>query len=81
MPEEYQCPISCELMMDPVFADDGETYERVCLQEWFATGGRTSPATNAPLASLTIRPNHFARKMIDAFLDDCRASGVEPADA
>jgi len=28
------CPISCELMRDPVIAADGHTYERAAITRW-----------------------------------------------
>ena len=32
--EEYFCPITCEIMEDPVVAADGHTYERTAIAEW-----------------------------------------------
>ena len=74
------CPISCEIMKDPVVAADGHSYERVCIEAWLATGCQTSPVTNDPLPSPALLPNHMARKMITAFLDRCRAAGEAPVD-
>ena len=31
-PKEFCCPISHELMKDPVVAGDGHTYERSCIE-------------------------------------------------
>ena len=55
-------------MTDPVSADDGHTYERACIEAWFAKGKRTSPATNALLESLKLRPNHVVRRMVAKYL-------------
>ena len=74
IPNEMVCPISCEVMKDPVMAMDGHTYERVCIEEWFGTGARTSPATNEPLEATTLLPNHMARSLISVFLEQCRQS-------
>ena len=68
------CPISCETMKDPVICVDGQTYERVCIEQWFATGKRTSPVTNEVLSSLTLVPVIALRAMITRFLDECRRS-------
>ena len=73
------CPISCEVMKDPVMAMDGHTYERVCIEEWFGTGARTSPATNEPLETTTLLPNHMARSLISVFLEQCRQSQASAA--
>ena len=67
------CPISCEIMKDPVVSIDGWTYERVCIEQWFATGKQTSPATNV-LSHTTLVPNNSLRVMIREFLDDCRGA-------
>jgi hypothetical protein len=32
--EELSCPISMQLMTDPVVADDGHTYQRETIEEW-----------------------------------------------
>ncbi|KAH8075257.1 ubiquitin-protein transferase [Aureococcus anophagefferens] len=66
--DELLCPISCEVMTDPVSADDGHTYERACIEAWFAKGKRTSPATNELLESLKLRPNHVVRRMVAKYL-------------
>ena len=69
VPEDLLCPISCEIMKDPVSADDGHTYERVCIEQWFATGKRTSPTTNRPLESPKLRPNHLVRRLTATYLE------------
>ena len=58
-------------MKDPVFCvEDGHTYERVAIEEWFATGARTSPSTSEELESTALAPNHMARKLITALLEE-----------
>lgn len=39
-PKELICPITQELMVDPVFAEDGFSYERIAMERWFSTGNR-----------------------------------------
>ena len=46
---EYKCPITRELMEDPVVAADGRLYERKELETWLATH-TTSPVTNEEMA-------------------------------
>ena len=73
LPEDLCCPITCEIMKDPVLCvEDGHTYERVAVEQWFATGARTSPATSAELESTALAPNHMARKLIAALLEEHR---------
>ena len=67
------CPITCEIMKDPVLCvEDGHTYERVAVEQWFATGARTSPATSQHLESTALAPNHVVRKLIAALLEEHR---------
>ena len=51
---EYLCPITAELPLDPVMAEDGRIYERQAIEEHFATragrgDGIKSPMTNEPM--------------------------------
>jgi hypothetical protein len=36
-PDEYLCPITGEMMSDPVIALDGHSYERSAIEKWFKT--------------------------------------------
>jgi hypothetical protein len=67
IPEEFICPISHEMMEDPVFAADGHTYERQAIEQWFATGRCTSPMTGAVLSHVNLTPNHTMRSAINSF--------------
>lgn len=71
-PDEFLCPITREVMSDPVIAADGYTYERASIQEWLTSGRLTSPMTNAPLKSNVLTPNRMLKLLIqrhfDAFL-------------
>lgn len=42
--EDLQCPITHELIFDPVVADDGFVYERVAIEKWLSSN-ETSPMT------------------------------------
>ena len=63
------CPITQTAMSDPVVALDGHTYERDAVERWFAQPAHAvenviSPSTSAPLANLTLRPNHTLRSLM-----------------
>ncbi len=47
------CPITQELPIDPVMAEDGKIYERNAILEWFSEKGPriTSPSTNARMGT------------------------------
>lgn len=45
----FYCPITGDVMSDPVIDRDGITYERVAIEEWIHRRA-TSPTTRAPMA-------------------------------
>eukprot|EP00884_Botryococcus_braunii_P020704 jgi/Botrbrau1/7317/Bobra.247_3s0012.1 len=59
-----ECPLTLELMEDPVIAADGYTYERNAITEWLNKGKTTSPMTGEPLSDTKLVPNHYARSQI-----------------
>ena len=63
----FTCPITTELMVDPVICSDGHTYERYAIEEWFKHGKDTSPKTNLPLANRNLIPNIALRQGIEAY--------------
>ena len=72
VPDDYICPITAEIMTDPVCTSDGFTYERTAITEWLLTKD-TSPRTGATLESKTLIPNLSLRSMIRAFTDTSAA--------
>jgi ubiquitin C len=62
--DSFQCPLTMEVMRDPVFTADGQTYERAEIEKWFALGNRTSPLTGEELPSTNLLPNIALRKAI-----------------
>ena len=75
-PDEYQCPITMEVMNDPVMAADGHTYERAAIEQWFSQNSAPilSPKTNRGLAHLHLTPNHALKALIQDHLQS-RAGG------
>lgn len=50
VPAHFICPITHELMVDPVIAFDGHTYERVALLNWInRAADLRSPVSNVPM--------------------------------
>mmetsp|Transcript_145442 Transcript_145442/g.205932 ORF Transcript_145442/g.205932 Transcript_145442/m.205932 type:complete len:232 (+) Transcript_145442:310-1005(+) len=75
VPSRLKCPISGELIDDPVVAADGFSYERSYITEWFRRGHTTSPLTGAPLPSTVLTPNQNLRQLIMEFKE--RHSALE----
>jgi F-box/WD-40 domain protein 7 len=63
-PSSFFCPISMDLMADPVMVATGHTYDRSCIERWLAQGHRTCPATGVRLRHLELTPNFALRSAI-----------------
>ncbi|XP_061924784.1 WD repeat, SAM and U-box domain-containing protein 1-like [Entelurus aequoreus] len=63
-PEEFVCPISRELMKDPVIAADGFSYERESMESWLRGKKRSSPMTNLLLKTTLLTPNRALKMAI-----------------
>ncbi|XP_043693983.1 U-box domain-containing protein 10-like [Telopea speciosissima] len=64
IPDDFRCPISLELMRDPVIVATGQTYERSYIQRWIDCGNLTCPKTQQKLHNLTLTPNYVLRSLI-----------------
>ena len=67
-PPSFMCPISHELMRNPVSCADGHSYERANIEFWLRRHG-TSPKTGAQLAHREVTANHALRNSIEEFLE------------
>lgn len=70
VPHRYRCPISGEMFEDPVVAEDGHTYERAFVAEWFKRGHMTSPLTGASVGSSQLTPNSSMKSLILEFVEE-----------
>lgn len=77
VPYHFRCPISLELMRDPVTVCTGQTYDRSSIESWVATGNTTCPVTRSPLTDFTLIPNHTLRRLIQDWCVANRAFGIE----
>lgn len=65
VPDEFKCPLANKLMVDPVWADDGETYERCAIVAWQKEHG-TAPGGDEPLPAMFCS-NRRLKKQIQAW--------------
>ncbi|CAN0400253.1 unnamed protein product [Pylaiella littoralis] len=65
--DEFSCPITRELMRDPVIAADGHTYDREAIEMWLRNHD-TSPKTGQPMEQLSLVPNLNLRRLIKDLL-------------
>ncbi|XP_040460286.1 WD repeat, SAM and U-box domain-containing protein 1 isoform X4 [Falco naumanni] len=69
IPDEFLCPITRELMKDPVIAADGYSYEKEAMENWISNQRRSSPMTNLPLSSPMLTPNRTLKMAISRWLE------------
>lgn len=77
IPRHFLCPVTLDLMKDPVTLSSGITYDRESIETWLEDGNFTCPVTNQPLRSIDQIPNHSLRKMIQDWCVENRNYGVE----
>ncbi|KAJ8762028.1 hypothetical protein K2173_006630 [Erythroxylum novogranatense] len=73
VPKDFCCPISLDLMRDPVIVSTGQTYDRSSIARWMEEGHYTCPKTGQQLANTRLVPNRALRNLI---LQWCTAHGI-----
>ena len=71
---DFLCPITSEIMLDPVMTIEGHNYERKNIEEWFKTCDEArlplkDPKTGVILSSRRLVTNHQLRNLITSTLD------------
>ncbi|KAG7943980.1 hypothetical protein I3843_15G073800 [Carya illinoinensis] len=66
-PKEFKCPISMQVMHDPMIIASGMTFERFWMEQWFNEGNQTCPITHMKLDNLFMAPNSILKELIDAW--------------
>ncbi|XP_022895384.1 U-box domain-containing protein 15-like [Olea europaea var. sylvestris] len=64
IPDEFLCPITLEIMKDPVIVATGQTYERPSIEHWLDAGHTTCPKTGQILTHLSVAPNFALKNLI-----------------
>ncbi|WOH13268.1 hypothetical protein DCAR_0832777 [Daucus carota subsp. sativus] len=77
IPTHFRCPISLDLMKDPVTLSSGITYDRQSIETWIEAGNNTCPITKQELSTLEPIPNHTIRKMIQDWCVVNSSYGIE----
>jgi hypothetical protein len=70
IPTGFKCPITQSIMLDPVVAEDGHSYERQAIESWLQSN-RTSPVTGVPMPSKLLS-NAGTKKMIEEWIEQHR---------
>jgi hypothetical protein len=76
VPPYLRCLISDQIMSDPVSDAYGFTYERACIEMWFARGNTRSPGCNQELPNTVLTPNIALRQCAEEYRKSVRGSGM-----
>ncbi|XP_071736527.1 E3 ubiquitin-protein ligase PUB23-like [Rutidosis leptorrhynchoides] len=78
VPSYFLCPISLEIMKDPVILSTGITYDRESIDKWLSTKENvTCPLTKQPLTDIELTPNHTLRRLIQSWCTINAPFGIE----
>ncbi|XP_009789261.1 U-box domain-containing protein 21-like [Nicotiana tabacum] len=77
IPSHFLCPISLDLMKDPVTLCTGISYDRENIEKWMEARNSTCPVTNQVLRNYDLIPNHTIRKMIQDWCVENKNYGIE----
>ncbi|KAF8408722.1 hypothetical protein HHK36_004787 [Tetracentron sinense] len=77
IPADFCCPLSLELMTDPVIVASGQTYERAFIRKWLDLGFTVCPKTRQTLAHTNLIPNYTVKALIANW---CESNNVKLPD-
>ncbi|XP_074565831.1 U-box domain-containing protein 4-like isoform X2 [Curcuma longa] len=64
VPADFCCPLSLDLMSDPVIVASGQTYERAFIRKWLDQGINVCPRTHQTLGHTNLIPNYTVKALI-----------------
>ncbi|XP_018806368.2 U-box domain-containing protein 1-like [Juglans regia] len=64
IPDEFRCPISLDLMRDPVIIASGHTYDRNSIAQWINSGHYTCPKSGQRLLHMALVPNYALKSLM-----------------
>ncbi|XP_074340823.1 U-box domain-containing protein 1-like [Apium graveolens] len=79
IPDEYRCPISLDLMRDPVIVASGHTYDRNSIAQWINTGHHTCPKSGQRLIHMALIPNYALKSLIHQWCEENNITIAESA--
>lgn len=75
---DLRCPISLEIMSDPVTLTTGHTYDRSSIEKWFGSGNLTCPKTGEKVNSNNLVSNLCIKSIIKEY---CLEKGISMAES
>ncbi|XP_010243920.1 PREDICTED: U-box domain-containing protein 4 [Nelumbo nucifera] len=79
IPPDFCCPLSLELMTDPVIVASGQTYERAFIKRWLDLGLTVCPKTRQTLAHTNLIPNYTVKALIANWCESNNVKLPDPA--
>ncbi|KAM0067993.1 putative U box domain, armadillo-like helical, Zinc finger, RING/FYVE/PHD-type [Helianthus debilis subsp. tardiflorus] len=76
IPPDFCCPLSLELMTDPVIVASGQTYEREYIRDWIDLGLTVCPKTMQTLVHTNLIPNYTVKALISSWCDSNNVKNV-----
>lgn len=70
VPSYFICPLSLQLMFDPVIVATGQTYERNSIKKWLDHGLMKCPVTRQTLSHTNLIPNYTVKALISNWCDE-----------
>lgn len=67
--QSFYCPITRDVMVDPVETSSGQTFERSAIDKWLSDGNKRCPLTGTSLNPAVLRPNKTLRQSIEEWKD------------
>lgn len=81
VPPFFLCPISLEIMKDPITVSSGITYDRESIEKWLFSGkNKSCPVTKQQLSvsdSSYLTPNHTLRRLIQSWCTMNASHGIQ----
>ncbi|KAL3523998.1 hypothetical protein ACH5RR_016832 [Cinchona calisaya] len=77
IPDEYRCPISLDLMRDPVIVASGHTYDRSSIAQWINSGHHMCPKSGQRLIHMALIPNYALKSLIHQWCQENNIPLVE----
>ncbi|KAG5124792.1 hypothetical protein JHK82_031529 [Glycine max] len=78
IPADFCCPLSLELMTDPVIVASGQTYERAFIKNWIDLGLTVCAKTRQTLVHTNLIPNYTVKALIANWCESNNVQLVDP---
>ncbi|KAJ1694304.1 hypothetical protein LUZ63_011002 [Rhynchospora breviuscula] len=70
IPPHFRCPLSLQLMLDPVILASGQTFERSFIQKWLDNGLRICPMTRQNIQHTELVSNYTVKALISTWCEE-----------